>query len=275
MAFRFRPRLTRAQRLAAAALVLVVLVAAGARLGRPGSSDGIATIEVSTGRFVRELTATGTLKAVKATPIVVPPESGRQQKVAVLAKDGVALKAGDLVVEFDPWEAQREAADGQADLAAARAKIEKTKAEGGKNARSLALDRDVAKDALDRAETFQLTDAELFSRNAIIESALDKDLFTKKADVAGRKLDTSGKLSAADRALGEIEAGKARLKVDIAEKSLRSLRILAPHDGLLVLERNWRGETTFPGDSLWPGQKIATSRSSRPRSSRWRPTPPA
>ena len=257
MKLRVPRRLPRAQLLAAAALVLVVLLAVGARLARPLGPDGIATIEVSAGRFVRAVTATGTLKAVKATPIVVPPESGRQQKVAVLTRDGVELKAGDLVVEFDPWEAQKQAADGQADLAAAHAKIEKTTAEGGKNARSLAIDREVAKDALDRAQTFQLTDTQLFSRNAIIESALDKDLFTKKADVAGRKLETSGKLSAADRALGEIEAGKARLKVTIAEKSLRSLHILAPHDGLLVLEKNWRGETTFVGDSVWPGQKIA------------------
>ena len=75
--------------------------------------------------------------------------------------------------------------------------------------------------------------------------------------MAGRKLDASGKLSSAERALGEIDAGKARLKVEIAEKGLRSLRIAAPHDGLLVLERNWRGETPFVGDSVWPGQKIA------------------
>jgi hypothetical protein len=75
--------------------------------------------------------------------------------------------------------------------------------------------------------------------------------------VAGRKLDASGKLTSAERALGEIDAGKARLKVEIAEKGLRSLRITAPHDGLLVLERNWRGEVPFVGDTLWPGQKIA------------------
>ena len=67
--------------MAAAGIVLVVLLAVGARLARPlGSPDGIATIEVSAGRFVREVTATGTFKAVKATPIVVPLESGRQQK---------------------------------------------------------------------------------------------------------------------------------------------------------------------------------------------------
>jgi HlyD family secretion protein len=239
------------------AISAAALAGAGARLARTSAPDGVATVKVKKERFVREVAATGTLRAVRATPILAPPQSGRQQKIAFLARDGAVLAEGDLVVEFDPYEAQREAADGQADLAAAGAKIAKSKAEGGKTAGTLALDRDVAKDALGRAQEFQLTDEGLFSRNEIIESRLDKDLFTKKVDVAGRKLTTSGKLSAADRALGEIEAGKARFKVTNAEKSLRSLRVLAPHDGLLILERNWRGETPFVGDSAWPGQKLA------------------
>jgi multidrug resistance efflux pump len=251
------PWLHRPRVLAALVLGVGVVFFSGARFVRSVGPTGVATVEVHKGRFVRDVVARGTFKAVKATPIVAPVESGREQKIAVLAKDGSLLKAGDLVVEFDPWGAQKEAADGSADVAAAEAKIAKSKAEGGKNAKSLSLDRDVAKDQLDRAETFQLTDTQLFSRNAIIESALDKDLFTKKADVAGRKLDTSGKLSAADRALGEIEAGKARVKVAMAEKSLKALRILAPHDGLLMLEKKWSGETAFVGDSVWPGQKIA------------------
>jgi len=253
-----RPRwLSRTPGVMAAAVVALVAVAAvGARLARPGP-DGVATIEVRSGRFVREVTALGSLKAVKATPIVVPVESGREQKVAALARDGALLKAGDLVIEFDPWDAQREVADGNADLAAARAKLQKTAAEGGKTARSLALDREVAKEALDQAETFKLTDEHLYPRNAVIESALDRDLFRKKAAVAGTKIDTSARLTAAARALGEIEAGKARVKVDNAQKSLRALRIVAPHDGLLLLEKKWSGEPTFVGDSVWPGQKIA------------------
>jgi multidrug efflux pump subunit AcrA (membrane-fusion protein) len=239
------------------AVAAIALAGAGARLARTSAPEGVATIKVTRERFVREVGATGTLRAVRATPIVAPPQSGRQQKIAILARDGAVLKAGDLVIEFDPYEAQREAADGQADLAAAAAKIQKSKAEAGKTTGTLTLDRDVAKEALGRAEEFQLTDEDLFSRNEIIESRLDKALFTKKADVAGRRLTTSGKLSAADRELGEIEAGKARFKVANAEKSLASLRIFAPHDGLLILEKNWRGETAFVGDSVWPGQKLA------------------
>src|SRR4029453_8884159 len=110
---------------------------------------------------------------------------------------------------------------------------------------------------LDGAETFKLTDESLYSRHQIIESQLDRDLFKAKADVAERKLQASGKLSSAERALGEIDAGKAQLKVQIAQKGLRSLRIQAPHDGLLMLERNWRGEMPSVGDTLWPGQKVA------------------
>ena len=107
------------------------------------------------------------------------------------------------MAEFDPYDAQKEAADGQADLTAARAKIDKARAEGSKNEKSLGLDRDVAREELDRAETYKLTDEGLFSRHQIIESQLDRDLFASRADVAGRKLDASGKLSSAERALGE------------------------------------------------------------------------
>jgi HlyD family secretion protein len=255
-----RGRLARvaADRRVIGAATLVVLGALlGPRLVRSVEPASVATFEVRPGPFVREVEATGTLKAVQATPILVPLESGRAQKVAFLARDGAHLEKGDPVVEFDPYDAEREAADGQADLTAARAKIDRARAEGSKNERSLGLDRDVAKEQLDRAETFKLTDAELYSRHDIIESQLDRDLFAARADVAGRKLDASGRLSSAERQLGEIDASKARLKVTVAEKGLRSLRIAAPHDGLLVLQRNWRGEVPFVGDTFWPGQKIA------------------
>jgi len=242
---------------AAAAAALALVTVLGARFVGQSEPDGVATFEVKPGRFVREVEARGSLKTVKATPILVPPESGRQQKVLFLAKDGAFVKAGETVVEFDPYEAERQAADGNADLTAAQARIEKARAEGAKNEASLGLDKDVAKEQLDGALTFKITDESLYSRHQIIESQLDRDLFQVKADVAEKKLAASGKLSSAERALGEIDAGKARLKVQIAEKGLRSLKIPAPHDGLLVLERNWRGEVPSVGDTLWPGQKVA------------------
>jgi multidrug efflux pump subunit AcrA (membrane-fusion protein) len=239
----------------AAALVVAALGAAG--LFRSLDPGALATFEVRPTRFVRDVEARGALKAVKTTPIVAPVESDRRQTIAFLARDGAAVKSGDIVVEFDPYDAKKEQADGRDDLVAARAKIARAEAEAHKNERSHTLDLDVARDELDRAETFKLTDEFIFARHHIIESQIDRDLYAARADVASDKIETNDDLSAAEKQLGRIDEGKARLKLDIARKSLRSLRLTAPHDGILVLERNWRGETTYVGASAWPGQKIA------------------
>ena len=35
------------------------------------------------------------------------------------------------------------------------------------------------------------------------------------------------------------------------------MRVIAPHDGILVFPMNWRGEVLNIGDSAWPGQTVA------------------
>jgi HlyD family secretion protein len=239
-----------------AAVVLGIAGGVRAFVGSFSRSD-VASVVVRPARFVREVIATGTLKAVSATPIVVPAESGREQKVSFIAPDGAVLKAGDLVVEFDPFEARREEADGRSDLAAAEAKMEKVTAEGSRTSRSLSIDQGVAREEMERAGTFELSDESLFSKHAVIESRIDSDFSARRADLAGRKIEANGRVSSSDRALSNIEAGKARLKIENAEKGLRSLRIVAPHAGVLVLQKDWSGRTVFVGSSVWPGQKIA------------------
>jgi RND family efflux transporter MFP subunit len=62
--------------------------------------------------------------------------------------------------------------------------------------------------------------------------------------------------SASDRALVSIEQRKADLKIRNAEQGLHSLEMRAPYDGILVLQRDWRGDIVRVGDSLWPGSPI-------------------
>jgi hypothetical protein len=52
--------------------------------------------------------------------------------------------------------------------------------EGTKNERSLGLDRDVAKEQLDRAETFKVIDEGLYSRHEIIESPIPRGAVFEK-----------------------------------------------------------------------------------------------
>jgi multidrug efflux pump subunit AcrA (membrane-fusion protein) len=253
------PRVRRGGALVAGGgLLLLVAASLAARVQHSlAAGTTVGTIVAAKATFVREVVAEGVLKAVRATPILAPMEQSRAQKIAYVAKDGAAVKAGEVVVRFDPLEAEREAKDGRDDLRSAQGKIERARAEDGKTRNGLSLEQKLAQQELDRARTFELKDAELYSRHQIVESTLDRTLQESKATSADQRFEVSGKLGAAGVALGAIEADKAALRLQQAEKSLRGLTVAAPHDGFFVLQRGWMGETAHVGATLWPGQKVA------------------
>ena len=164
-------------------------------------------------RFVREVAATGTLRAVRATPIVAPPQSGRP---AEDRHPGPRRHGPDRRATWwwssTPTRRSARRRTGRPTWPPPRPRSRSRRRRRARPRGTLTLDRDVAKDALGRAEEFQLTDEGLFSRNEIIESRLDKALFTKKADVAGRKLTTSGKLSARRPRAGRDRGGQGALQ---------------------------------------------------------------
>ena len=207
---------------------------------RPRARARSPAFEVRAGRFLREVEARGTLKAVKATPIVVPPESGRAQKVAWLAKDGASLAAGETIVEFDPYDAQRTRPPTGKPTSPPRGRASRRRGRRapGRSARSRSTATS-PRDDLRRAETYKLTDESLYSRHEIIESAL-----TASCRRRSWTSPASGSRRAASCRRPSARSARSRrarhgFKIEIADKGLRSLRITAPHDGLLVLDRSW------------------------------------
>jgi RND family efflux transporter MFP subunit len=242
-----------------AAAVLLGLLGWVARLGIAGllAQQQVALEEVRRGRFLRVVTAEGDLKAVNVTAITVPTDTDGPQKVAWLAIDGSAVKAGDPVVLFDPYDAQKKLTDGRSDRQSAQRKIEKTTADSESTLKGLTLDSKIATQELERAEDFAPKDPRLFSRNEIVESEIDRGLLEKRSEAASVKAEASKKRWETELALNEIERQKAEIRIRQAERGLSSLRVLAPHDGFIAFERNWRGEMLTVGETAWPGQKIA------------------
>ena len=108
------------------ALAIVAAIGVGVYFVFAGSShaDSIPTYRVERTSFVRRVHAEGNLRAVKSTPIAAPPGSARgPMKLAWLAPDGVKVKAGEVVVRFDPTDPEKQLRDGQADLQSAKAKL--------------------------------------------------------------------------------------------------------------------------------------------------------
>jgi len=213
--------------------------------------------EVRQGRFTRRAGAEGFLKAVTATPIAVPlRDTPNGLKILWIAEDGARVRAGDPVLQFDPTELERTVLDSRDDQTSSERNADKARVEADASRLNLADEARVASREEDHARTFANQDESIFSRNDIIESQIDMDLAAKKAGRAGWKIDRTGQRSEIEIGIHEIKRAAAAQELTRARAALAALTVTAPHDGLLTLERNWRGETVRVGDSVWPGQKV-------------------
>lgn len=235
--------------MAAAATFLFMLAACG-------NDNEIATFKVEPMTFVRRVPADGTLKAVKATPVTAPVTAPRPMKVAWLAEDGSLLRKGDVIVKFDATDFENLMLTGREDRTTATNKLEKAGAESSATRTNLRRDARLAQSELEAARRFKFDDAEIFSRYARIESEVDQELAGNRKRHAEEVLGVRESLSRVERDLLAIEDRKAGIKIKQAEDGLQSLQVLAPHDGILVLTRNWRGDIARVGDTMWRGQPI-------------------
>lgn len=247
------------------ALLVVGGVAAGAYAfvvrGRAHDPNAdVPTYTVKAEHFVRQVDAEGDLRAVKSTPIMVPQpqtDDWERVKLAWFAPDGSHVKAGDVVVRFDPTALEKQLQEGQADLASATAKLGSEQIAG----KVAVAQRDdtaaLADKELEQTRKFQSKDQDIYSRNQIIESAIDEKLATDKKDNAEKTKTIERSLSRSKADLIAVEAKKAQTAIKNAKNGLAGMEVKAPHDGLFIVERDRKGEALRIGDDVWPGQPVA------------------
>jgi HlyD family secretion protein len=218
--------------------------------------SALPTFKVSAATFTRRITAEGNLKAVKATPLTAPHDAPGALKIAWLADDGAIVKKDDVVVRFDPTDFEKELKSGNEDHSQATNNITKTDVQARATRANLTRDRNQAESELLSAKHFKFDDAEIFSRYQRIEAEVDQTLAGERKTNAERVIGIRDGLTKTDRDLLAIEDRKAALRIRNAEQGLHSLEIRAPYDGILVFQRDWRGDIPKVGGSCWPGQSI-------------------
>lgn len=239
--------------LSAAALLALAL---GAASLRPGPAAVVPTLVVRKGPLERSVRAEGVLKAVEATPVRVPGNDV-SLKIGWMIEDGSPVKTGEVVIRLDPTRTVKLLSDGRAAQATAGHRGEKERAESGAIVANLGRDAEQARRERTTAETFQSRDPELFSRHEIIEADIDVGLATRKERHAVSSREERVALAQTSRDLLALDGKKAQLMVDKAEREMAALELRAPHDGIVVLKRNWRGDLPQVGQVVWSSQTLA------------------
>ena len=118
------------------ALVVAVLLAASAAVYGVAhyskKTPTTSSFEVKRGEFLDVLEFRGQLKAMKSVTITAPANAGYLQIVKI-ATDGSQVKAGEVIVEFDPSKTQQDLAQDQSVLKSSQAEIDQVRAQGNLN----------------------------------------------------------------------------------------------------------------------------------------------
>ena len=223
---------------------------------RPRVVD-VPVMEVTREAFRQRVTADGVLEAVRTTPLSAPPRTRGPAKIAWMAEDGIYAKQGDVIVRFDPMESERELIEGELALSTAESKIEQSATQTRATLNDVERDRHLAQFELDSARSFANKDPEIFSRVEIIEAQIDEELAGLKLDHAEGRAEIQEAISAFDLEMFGIERSQAEIKIERANRALDALEVRAPHDGIVIFVRDWRGNIKQVGDVVYSQQAIA------------------
>src|SRR5690242_15785245 len=224
--------------------------------GRPtGTAEAASVTPVQAVEPKREIRLTGVLEAVRSTKIVVPTiyGSGGQQTLTRLVSNGVRVKAGDPIAEFDPTQQLDNARDAQAKYEDLGHQVEQKAAQNRADAENREAALKQAQAALDKA-LLELQKGPILSEITRLENEV-------KAEIARKHVASLKESNAAhDRADGaalrllELQRDRQKIALERWQNNIAQLQVRAPLAGMVALQVLYRNNTiTHPqeGDQLF------------------------
>jgi HlyD family secretion protein len=252
-------------------LVVLGVIGAGAAIAIalpkfPERTTAVPTARVTKGPLKLTVNATGELRAGRSVTLVAPAVGGMLRAVQLVPTGG-SVKAGDVVVEFDPADQQFALNQARTEAAEADQEIAKMKADaaaqGAQDQVALLTARfDVRRAELDVTgnEFVGAIDAQ---KNLISLEEAKRRLAQLEEDMKSRTATNQASL-----AVGLEKRNKATLAVQRAQAVIDSLQLKAPIDGIVIIKENRDAVGNMmmwgmalpeyrAGDSVWPGRPIA------------------
>lgn len=247
-------------------IVAAVAAAAVAVPGLPARRDPVPTARVIKGPLKLTVHSTGELRAGRTVTMVTPPVGG-MLRIVTLVQTGMPVKAGDVVVEFDPADQQYALEQAKSELDEAEQTIVKMRADAAVQASQdevalLTARFDVRRGELDTAANEFIGALEAQKNMLSLEEARRR-LAQLLEDVKSHAATNQASL-----AVSLEKRNKAQLSMQRAQQVIDSLVMRAPFDGVVSLKENRdaSGGMIFwgmvlpeyrAGDQIWPGRPVA------------------
>jgi multidrug resistance efflux pump len=239
------------------------VLALGVALWLAGPTDeevaGIPTYQVARGQFQVTLVENGELQAGRAEKIAAPEVDG-ELKIVHLGPEGARVEVGELILQFDKTQFERDLKNVEGELEKARADLVRTQADHTQQ-----LD-DLRTTVSQQEAGLELSQLKL--KQAEYGTPLEKEQAQINLAQAKRSLEQARKDSLARILVNQVEMSKVQLHISQMERNYERARanyerlsVLAPRPGILIYEKyrkrgSDRTEKVQVGDQPWGGQVL-------------------
>jgi HlyD family secretion protein len=202
----------------------------------------------------------GTVEAVRSRAVIVPRLQGPLVPLLIidLVPAGTRVEPGDLLVEFDPQQQEREAFDRRAEVVNLDGEIAKKRAEQAALEAKDRTELTAAEHDVERAR-LDVRKNDLVPRIDAEKNTLALTQAIARFDQLKLTFDLKRKAAAAEIRILEIRRDRAERALRYAEGNAKLMQVQAPFGGLVVVKRMYRNGNFVEiaeGDEVRPGTPV-------------------
>ncbi|MCP1372478.1 efflux RND transporter periplasmic adaptor subunit [Dyella lutea] len=200
----------------------------------------------------------GELRSAKATPLLIPGQVFTVRQVAWMLPDGSPVTKGELVARFSAEQSRQDLDQAEIDLERNLLARAAKQAELDDKRGQLGVDLTQVAGQLSIARRYANASPEAMARNDILDAIQDANYLTVRQRILEWREQQSGVRGKAELAVLDAQHNTYATVAGQKKADLDALELHAPHDGVLVLERDWMDQVPHVGSRLFAGDSFAS-----------------
>ena len=233
-------------------LLLAVMFLSGCGSQEPNS---IPLYEVIQTPFSIEVEGFGEIEAAQSQKIMTPGR--RAMTIAWLKDENTYVEKGEVIARFDAQQILKDSRDEELQLMLLAQDIVKSNAQQNQAKQDIDSDQSFVKYEFDFTDRFAIDDLRVYSQLEIIDTLANRDFLEAKDDFLEWKETSIVEQHSNENAVLDIRKTGVETMFNRHQQALSSLEVVSPFSGLLVYEKDRRGEKPAIGQSVFPGRPIA------------------
>ncbi|MFT5542535.1 MAG: HlyD family secretion protein [Glaciecola sp.] len=211
--------------------------------------------EVTETAFSIEVEGFGEIEAAQSQKIMTPGR--RAMTIAWLKDENTYVEKGEVIARFDAQQILKDSRDEELQLMLLAQDIVKSNAQQNQAKQDIDSDQSFVKYEFDFTDRFAIDDLRVYSQLEIIDTLANRDFLEAKDDFLEWKETSIVEQHSNENAVLDIRKTGVETMFNRHQQALSSLEVVSPFSGLLVYEKDRRGEKPAIGQSVFPGRPIA------------------